>query len=69
MNKQNNRSNVLIHSKTRMVNSKGVLWEHPLKKHPNQTILKKISATFPKYFIFFMRNILSAGAEERQLFL
>lgn len=54
----------MIHSKTKIVNSKGVLWEHPLKEQPNQTILKKISTTLPKYFIFFMRNILSAGAEE-----
>lgn len=55
-----NRSNVFTHSSIKIVNSKGVLCEHPLNKNPNHTIPKTVSSTLPKYFMLFMRNILNS---------
>jgi len=60
MNKQNNSSNVLTHRSIKIVNSKGVLCEHPLNVHPNQTIPKKISSTLDTFFKLFMRNIANS---------
>ncbi len=59
-----NKSSVFTHSSIKMANKKGVLCEHPLNENPNQITLKTLSIILPKYFMLFMRNTLSAGAEE-----
>ncbi len=51
---------VLTHRNTKMVNSKGVLCEHPLKKQPSQTTLNTVSTTLSIYLILFMINNLNS---------